>query len=62
MKDTQTKGINLDRICKETRIKAEAFYRKYNIIPVQKKDCCVFDHKEEEVSYTIFSNRASNLY
>ena len=62
MKDSQTIEFELKRICEETKMKAEAFYQKHNIIPDQKKNNCVFDHQEEEVSYTVFSNKTSNLY
>ena len=62
MKDLHTKEIELERIFKETKMKAEAFYQKYNIIPDQKKNNCVVDHQEEELSYTVFSNKTSNLY
>lgn len=62
MKDSKTVELELERICKETKMKAEAFYQKYNIIPDQKKNNCVFDHEEEEISYTVFSNKTSNLY
>lgn len=62
MKNLQTKEVELERIFKETKMKAEAFYQKYNIIPDQKKNNCVVDHQEEELSYTVFSNKTSNLY
>lgn len=62
MKDSQTIELELERTRKETKMKAEAFYRKYNIIPDKKKNNCVFDHQEEKVSYTVFSNKTSNLY
>ena len=61
MKEPQTIELELEKICNETKMKAEDFYRKYNIIPNQKKNNCVFDHQEEEVSYTVFSNKTSNL-
>lgn len=62
MKDSQTIELELEKICNETRMRAEAFYQKYNIIPDLKKNNCVFDHQDEEVSYTVFSNKTSNLY
>lgn len=62
MKDLQTKEIELERIFKEAKMRAETFYQKYNIIPDQKKNNCVVDHQEEELSYTVFSNKTSNLY
>lgn len=62
MKDSKEIELELERIRKETKMKAEAFYKKYNIIPDQKKGNCVFDHQEEEVSYTFFSNKTSNLF
>ena len=62
MNDSNKKEIELERISNETKMKAEAFYQKYNIIPDQKKNNCVFDYREEEVSFTVFSNKTSNLY
>lgn len=62
MKDSQILEIELERIRKETMMKAEAFYQKYNITPDEKKKNCVFDHREEEVLDTVFSNKTSNLY
>lgn len=62
MKDSQTTEIELEKICKETKMKAEAFYQKHNIVPDQKRNNSVFDHQEEEIFYTVFSNKTSNLY
>lgn len=61
MKDLQVLKIELEKICKETKMKAEAFYQKYNITPYDKKENSVFDHKDEEVLDTVFSNKTSNL-
>ena len=62
MKDSKEIKLELERVRKETMMKAEAFYQKYNIIPDQKKNNCVFDQQEEEVSFTVFTNKTSNLY
>ena len=63
MKDLQTLETELEEIRKETKMKAEAFYQKYNITPYKKNDNCVFHHhQDEEVSYTVFTNKTSNLY
>lgn len=62
MKDLQTLETELEEIRKETKMKAEAFYQKYKITPNKKNDNCVFHyHQDEEVSYTVFSNKTSNL-
>lgn len=62
MKDLQALEIELEKIRKETKMKAEAFYQKYSIIPEPKNNNIVSDHNEEEISYTVFSNKTSNLY
>lgn len=62
MKDSKAKDIELERIRKETEMKAEAFYQKYNILPVQKEKNCVIAPQEDEVLYTVFSNKTTNLY
>lgn len=62
MKDSKAIDIELERIRKETEMKAEAFYQKYNIMPVQKENNCVMTPQEDEVLYTVFSNKTSNLY
>lgn len=62
MKDSKTIELKLEKIRRETQMKAEAFYQKYNIVPDRKKNNYVFDHQAEEVSYTVFSNKTSNIY
>lgn len=62
MKDSQSLEIELERVRKEAKMKAEAFYQKYNITPYKKNDNCVFDNQEEHVLDTVFSNKTSNLY
>lgn len=62
MKDSKAIDIELERIRKETEMKAEAFYQKHNIMPVQKENNCVMTPQEDEVLYTVFSNKTSNLY
>lgn len=62
MKDSKAVDIELERIRKETENKAEAFYQKHNIMPVQKDNICVIAPQEDEVLYTVFSNKTSNLY
>lgn len=62
MKDSQTLEIELERICKETKMKAEAFYQKYNITPYNNNDNCVFDQQEKDVLDIVFSNKTSNQY
>ena len=62
MKVSQAIEIELERIRRETTMKAEAFYQEYNITPDKKKDNCVFDQLEKEVLDTLFSNKTSNLY
>lgn len=62
MKDSQGLEIELEKIRKETKMKAEAFYQKYNITPYKMNENCVFDHQDVEVLDTVFSNKTSNLY
>ena len=62
MKDSKAIDIELERIRKETEMKAEAFYHKYNIMPVQKENNSVTASQEDEVLYTVFSNKTTNLY
>lgn len=62
MKDLKANDIELERIRKETEMKAEAFYQKYKIMPVQKENGCVTAPQEDEVLYTVFSNKTTNLY
>ncbi len=62
MKDSKVKDIELERIRKETEMKAEAFYQKYNILPVQNENNCVIAPKEDEVfpSFTHVSYPTEN--
>ncbi len=62
MKDSQALEIELEKIRKETKKKAEVFYQNYNITPYKKNDNCVFDHQDVEVLDIVFSNKTSNLY
>ena len=62
MKNSKVIDTELERIRKETEKKAEAFYQKHNIMPVQKKYNCVFATQEEKVIYTVFSNSTTNLF
>ena len=62
MKDSKAIDNELERIRKETEMKAEAFYQKHNIMPVQKDNNCVIAPQEDEVLYTVFSNKTTNLY
>ncbi len=62
MKVLKTADNEMERIRKETEMKAESFYQKHNIMPVQKDNICVIAPHEDEVLYTIFSNKTSNLY
>ena len=62
MKDSKTIDNELERIRKETEMKAEAFYQKHNIMPVQKDNNSVIAPQEDEVLYTVFSNKTTNLY
>lgn len=62
MKDSKAIDIELERIRKETEMKAEVFYQKHNIMPVQKENTCVTAPQEDKVLYTVFSNKTTNLY
>lgn len=62
MKDSKAIDIELERIRKETEKKAEVFYQKHNIMPFQKDNISVKTPQEDEVLYTVFSNKTSNLY
>lgn len=62
MKESKAIDNELERIRKETEMKAEAFYQKHNIMPVQKEKNCVIAPQEDEIIYTVFSNKTSNFY
>lgn len=62
MKDSKAIDIELERIRKETEMKAEAFYQKYNIMPVQKENSFINAPQKDDVLYTVFSNKTVNLY
>jgi len=62
MKESNTIEYMLEKIRKETEMRAEAFYQKYNILPELKKDNAVFDLQKEDELSTTFSNKTTNLY
>ena len=62
MKYSKAIDNELERIRKETEKKAEAFYQKHNIKPVQKENNCVNAPQEDDVLYTVFSNKTTNLF
>lgn len=62
MKDSKAIDIELEEIRKETELKAETFYQKHNIMPVKDENNCVITPQEDEVLYTVFSNKTTNLY
>ena len=62
MKDSKAKDIELERIRKETEMRAEAFYQKYNIMPTQMDNYSVLAPHEKNTLFTVFSNKTSNLY
>ena len=62
MKETKAIDLELERIRKETEMKAEAFYQKHNIMPVPTEEYCVIAPQEDEVLYIVFSNKTMNLY
>lgn len=62
MKDLKVVEDKLEKIRRETEMKAEAFYQKHNILPEQKNGFSLSAPQKEDVSYTLFSNKTSNLY
>lgn len=61
MNDSKAIDNELERIRKETVMKAEAFYKKHNIIPEQKNNGCVLSPQKEEKLFSVFSNKTTNL-
>ncbi len=62
MKDSKAVETELERIRKETEKKAEVFYQKYNILPEQKNNHCFLSPPKDEILFSVFSNKTSNLY
>lgn len=62
MKNLEEVEAELERIRKKTEMEAEIFYQKHNILPMQKDNICVLPTQKEEVLYTLYSNKTSNLY
>lgn len=61
MKDSKSDILELEKVRQETERKAETFYKEYNIFPEHKNNSLLAP-QDEEVLFTVFSNKTSNLF